>query len=112
MAKQSQTARGEHREILISTSVSEGEYATRGGAGRGRQSSVSVPVDLLAEGVRELCKDIDTILDAADQNLEAFSLDEVTVSLEISMEGKVSLLGIGGGAAGKGGITLKLKRKN
>ena len=37
-------------------------------------------------------------------------LDEVELAVEVNGEGKVSILGTGGKAGGKGGITLKFKR--
>ena len=37
-------------------------------------------------------------------------LDEVTLAVEINGKGQVSLMGVGGEAAGKGAITLKFKR--
>jgi hypothetical protein len=37
-------------------------------------------------------------------------LDEIELSVEINGEGKVSLIGSGAKAGGKGAITLKFKR--
>ena len=44
-------------------------------------------------------------------NLQSgLKLDEIEVSVEINGEGEVKLLGTGGKAGTKGGITLKFKR--
>ncbi len=52
------------------------------------------------------------ILDEADPPNSKMRLEEVELSVEVNGEGKVSLLGIGGKAGGKGAMTLKFKRKD
>ena len=52
------------------------------------------------------------ILDEADPPNSQMRLEEVELSVEVNGEGKVSLLGIGGKAGGKGAMTLKFKRKD
>ncbi len=52
------------------------------------------------------------ILDEADPPNSQMRLEEVELSVEVNGEGKVSLLGIGGKAGGKGAMTLKFKRTN
>ncbi|ACK69128.1 hypothetical protein PCC7424_0669 [Gloeothece citriformis PCC 7424] len=50
------------------------------------------------------------MLDEADPPDSKMRLEEVVLSVEINGEGKVSLLGIGGKAGGKGAMTFKFKR--
>ncbi|MEL4895618.1 Pepco domain-containing protein [Crocosphaera sp. Alani8] len=52
------------------------------------------------------------ILDEADPPNSQMRLEEVELSVEVNGEGKVSLLGIGGKAGGKGAMTFKFKRKD
>ena len=52
------------------------------------------------------------ILHEADPPSSQMRLEEVELSVEVNGEGKVSLLGIGGKAGGKGAMTLKFKRKD
>ena len=52
------------------------------------------------------------ILDEADPPNSQMRLEEVELSVEVNGEGKVSLLGIGGKAGGKGAMTFKYKRKD
>lgn len=52
------------------------------------------------------------ILDEADPPNSQMRLEEVELSVEVNGEGKVSLLGIGGKAGGKGAMTLRFKRKD
>ena len=47
----------------------------------------------------------------AERKKAPMRLDEIQLSVEISGEGKISLLGTGAKAGGKGAITLKFKRQ-
>jgi hypothetical protein len=52
------------------------------------------------------------VLDEAEQPDSKMQLNEVELMVEINGEGKISLLGVGGGkAGGKGAMTFKFKRK-
>ena len=51
------------------------------------------------------------VLQTAPETVGGFRLTEMTITLGVSAKGRVSLLGTGGEAGGKGGITLKLTRK-
>ena len=48
----------------------------------------------------------------AENKKAPMRLDEIELSVEISGEGKISLLGTGGKAGGKGAIKLKFKRQD
>lgn len=70
-----------------------------------------VPVSRIADQMNGVIDGLKSILDKLPTVLGNFHLTEMTVALEISAKGSVSVLGTGGEAAGKGGVTLKLTRK-
>ena len=51
------------------------------------------------------------LIRAEDKNNSEIALDEIELSVEINGEGKISLLGNGAQAGGKGAIKLKFKRQ-
>lgn len=71
-----------------------------------------VELDKLKAEMKGFIAAMREILDEADPPNSKMRLDEVELSVEVSGEGKVSLLGIGGKAAGKGAMTFKFKRKD
>ncbi|MGL5083150.1 MAG: Pepco domain-containing protein [Microcoleaceae cyanobacterium] len=70
-----------------------------------------VPVDALAlkSQMNGLLNVVGDLFDEAEQQT-GMQLTEVTLSVEINGEGKVSLVGTGGTLGNKGGITLKFTR--
>jgi hypothetical protein len=73
-----------------------------------------VPVEKVEAQMTSLLKQVGRILSNARQSagdLAGMELDEVELAVEISGQGEVSLLGIGGQAGASGAITLKFKRK-
>jgi hypothetical protein len=79
------------------------------------QIRTTVPVETLKNEMEAFLKDLDDIFSHAEKQLEQqkteMQLDEIALSIEISAEGQISLLGIGGKTGGKGAISLKFKRK-
>jgi hypothetical protein len=70
-----------------------------------------VDTDKLRQNLSDFTAKLDHILGAIPRALGELSLDSITVSVEISAKGSVSLLGIGGAeVAGKGGISFTLQR--
>ncbi len=70
-----------------------------------------VDTDKLRQNLSDFTAKLDHILGAIPKALGEMSLDSITVSVEISAKGSVSLIGVGGAeVAGKGGISLTLKR--
>ena len=51
------------------------------------------------------------LIRAENKNNGEIALDEIELSVEINGEGKISLLGNGAQAGGKGAIKLKFKRQ-
>jgi len=72
-----------------------------------------VPLETIASGVQELLQAVSIIFSKMNQfvKMEEYSLEEVSLSVEVSAKGRVSLLGSGGEAGGLGGLTFVLKRK-
>jgi len=70
-----------------------------------------VEVSQLKQEMQGFLQAMRETLDVADVPDSKIQLDEVELSVEISGEGKVSLFGVGGKAAGKGAMTFKFKRK-
>jgi hypothetical protein len=69
-----------------------------------------VKVSTLKERLQHFLAAMQEIVSDAPGKYGQFALDSVTISAEISAQGKVSLLGTGGEAGGKGGISFTLKR--
>ncbi|GBF82268.1 Pepco domain-containing protein [Aphanothece sacrum] len=71
-----------------------------------------VELDKLKAEIKAFIGAMREMLDEADPPNSQMRLEEVELSVEINGEGKVSLLGIGGKAGGKGAMTFKFKRKD
>jgi predicted nucleic acid-binding Zn-ribbon protein len=54
---------------------------------------------------------INNILGKIDDSDSKFKLDEITVNAEISLEGKIGIMGFGAKTTATGGITFKFTRK-
>jgi hypothetical protein len=105
-------------DIPEETSVTRGARSS-GDTGGGWRSSPEaggkkrVPLDALAlkaqmEGLIHIVSDLFTTAEAK----AGMQLDEVQLSVAISADGKVNILGSGGGLANSGGITLKFARQS
>ena len=77
---------------------------------------VEVSADVIEEQMAKLLKGVGGMLSRAKQSageVAGMELQEVELSVSISAEGQVSLLGIGGTQAGvEGAITLKFGKPN
>lgn len=70
-----------------------------------------VEVSKLKQEMKGFLQAMREMLDEAEQPNSKMQLNEVELSVEINGEGKISLLGFGGKAGGKGAMTFKFKRK-
>ena len=70
-----------------------------------------VKAEQLKREMSEFLDAMQEVLELAERPKSKMQLDEIELSIEINGEGKVSLLGTGGKVGGKGGMTLKFKRK-
>ena len=73
-------------------------------------TKTEVNTDELTKSLGGLLKSMDGVLASLPAFIGEFRLDSMTLDVEISAEGSVSLLGTGGKLSGKGGISLTLKR--
>jgi len=64
----------------------------------------------LKERIEHFLRGAETMLQGVPNRLGAFSVETLALSIEISAKGSISLLGTGGEWAGKGGLTLTLKK--
>jgi hypothetical protein len=70
-----------------------------------------VPVESVREHLASFLAGMESALEAVPRALSAFRVDEVTLTLEVSATGKVSLVGTGAEVTGKGGLTILLRRQ-
>lgn len=78
------------------------------------RKSLTQRVQISAEDLKEQISHLTAVLsDVFDQasHETALRLDEVELSIEVSSEGQISILGSGGKLEGRGGIKLSFKRK-
>jgi ArsR family metal-binding transcriptional regulator len=75
---------------------------------------VEISVDKLEQEMGRFLHIVSRLFQRAEVEAERKSgmrLDEIELSVEINGEGKISLIGSGAKAGGKGAITLKFKRQ-
>ena len=71
-----------------------------------------VKVDTLESEMSHLIDVVERLLTRAEkQTRNEIALDEIELSVEVNGEGKISILGNGAQAGGKGAIKLKFKRQ-
>ena len=71
-----------------------------------------ITAEELKQNLEEFIEVVEVSFDRAESSKSKLQLEEIELSIEISGNGKVSLLGIGGEAAAKGAVKLKFKRKD
>lgn len=71
----------------------------------------SVPVDILRDQLAGFLASMSEALTVVPNVLGQFEVDELTLSLDVTAKGSVSLLGTGGELGGSGGLSLTLKRR-
>ena len=77
-----------------------------------RIGEFEVKVETLEAEMGHLIDVVERLLTRAEEKKDSeIALDEIELSVEINGEGKISLLGSGAQAGGKGGIKLKFKRQ-
>lgn len=70
----------------------------------------AVPADKLKQRLENFLSVMRDVIMGMPYEFGDFQLDSVTLTAEVSANGKVSLLGTGGELAGKGGLTFNIKR--
>ena len=95
--------------------TSSGNPWSRVASAVGVPQAVKVSTQKLEAEMSRFVKIVSKLFSHAEEQVNPQSglqLDEIEVSVEINGEGEVKLLGTGGKAGMKGGITLKFKRTN
>jgi hypothetical protein len=78
-----------------------------------QEQGVKVPVSELEQKMSRFLQSVSRIFRQAEQlaiHTSGIELEEIELSVEISSEGEIKLMGTGGKAGGKGAITLRFKR--
>jgi len=74
-------------------------------------TSDEVDVNKLKTHLNSFLQTMQSVVQSVPAKFGEFKLDTVTLTVEVSAKGTVSLLGTGGEFAGKGGLTFTLKRQ-
>src|SRR5207249_2394709 len=77
-----------------------------------RYGRAEIPVDLFRERVSNFLESMRQVIAELPYAYGGYQLDQVTVSVEVSAKGQVSLLGSGGELAGKAGLTFTFTKRN
>jgi|ERR1044072_4501202 hypothetical protein len=85
--------------------ITGGMVVRRGGSG-----PRALAVDVLADNMSSFIEKIGSILTKTPDKIGSFQISEFTISAEISAEGKLTILGVGGEAGTRGGLTFTFKR--
>lgn len=70
-----------------------------------------VDASALRANFQALLAGIGSLLQNVDDKISSFSLDEITLSIEVTASGQLGILGTGATAGGTSGFELKLTRK-
>ncbi|EPE94815.1 Pepco domain-containing protein [Rhizobium grahamii] len=107
------------KEIFVKTETLSVHTGYRGGEDIGGSFGAAVAstgmklVAVSADALREQFSNLVEVVEYVfDRSTPAVTLDEVELSVEITAEGKVSLLGSGATGGGRGGIKMTFKRNN
>lgn len=76
-----------------------------------RLGRVEVPLDVFRRRVTAFLGSMNNVITDLPEKFGNYQLDEVTVSVEVSAKGQISLLGSGGELAGKSGLTFTFTRR-
>jgi hypothetical protein len=76
-----------------------------------RTVASAVPIDELAANMSAFLAGAEAMLSRAAALAGAYTVDEITVSAQISADGKIGFLGTGASVGGEAGINLLFRRK-
>lgn len=89
----------------------ETEGAERFGDERERIVRERVPVEVLRDQLDSFLAGMDEALETVRTTVGGFTVDEITLTLDVSAKGSVRLFGAGGELGGSGGISVTLRRR-
>ena len=76
-----------------------------------KYARVKISTAELSANLQGFFRTIEGVMTTVPASLGGLYLDEISLAVEVSAKGTVSLLGTGGEVAGKTGLTFKLKRQ-
>lgn len=91
-------------------SAEQAQADTQEAGGVRRLVPRELDAEALEDNVSEFLESIEGILSKAPEIIGNFRIREFTVTAEITAEGKLSLVGVGGGVAATGGLTFTFER--
>jgi hypothetical protein len=98
---------------IVTDDASQGSEPQRSYREVAQEKGVKVSVPALEQKMSRFLKSVSRIFHQAEQETQKNSgmqLDEIELSVEISGEGEIKLMGTGGKAGSKGAIKLTFKR--
>lgn len=99
---------------IVTDDASQGSDPHRSYREVAQEKGVKVSVPALEQKMSRFLKSVSRIFHQAEQetqkNNPGMQLDEIELSVEISGEGEIKLMGTGGKAASKGAIKLTFRR--
>jgi hypothetical protein len=103
---------GDRRTILVS--VAEEQFVSEREVDTEKITRYVVPRELDAETVEDnmgkFLTSVQNILEKTPELISGFRFKEFTVTAEITADGQVSILGVGGGLGATGGLTFTFER--
>jgi hypothetical protein len=91
-------------------SAEQTQVETQRAGGVRRLVPRELDAEALEDNVSEFLESIEGILSKAPEVIGNFRIREFTVTAEITAEGKLSLVAVGGGMAATGGLTFTFER--
>lgn len=101
--------------VTVAEDASEPDVRQRGFDQGGTELQVrpkEFDVETLEDGVSDFLSTLHGVLGKAPKTIGEFRLREFTVSAEITAEGKLSVLGVGGGVGTTGGLTFTFEQND
>jgi hypothetical protein len=98
---------------VVTTDLADADAQVRGLFRRPeeiRYARVNITAEQLSVRFNEFFGTFDKVLSDLPPSVGGLNLDTITIGVEISAKGTVSLFGTGGEVAGKAGVTFTLKR--
>ena len=102
-------AKKKNSEILVIGRTIPGNLTRGNHAIEDAMKVGSISSDKLQSELKEITNCIGATLEKINSALKQYSLEEISIKLELTTEGKLGILGSGMSVSGTGGIDLKFK---
>lgn len=99
--------------LVIAADFTSVEEETRSLSSKAQKvfTAATVSAETLKEGIRNISEGISEALDGINETIAEYTLEEISIKLEISATGQVAILGSGVSATSTGGLELKFTKK-